>query len=207
MLGGKPVKIDNGNKLFPDPPDMADVDPPDMGDVDPLDDDDLDVMMVQGWQCDDDGKAEWCLAQMRDAQSVISIMEAHYKEQMEKIRTREQRRIDVMITYLRRYLVMLRSKGVAHATKSADTYKLPSGTLEIRHGTWEYQRDEDAMVEWLRRADMDDYVKVVTKTTPAWGELKKLTTTQEDGSVVIKETGEVVEGVRAVLKPDTFSVK
>ena len=200
MLGGQPIKVTDGSRLH-DPLPAAEPE------VDPLDDEELDGLLVQGWQCDDDSKAEWCVRQIRDAQDTLKRWEEHYTRQMEKIRKSQQNRIDTMTVYLRRYLIHQREAGLVKSTKTADSYHLPSALLELKHGTWEYQRDEDTLVQWLRNADMDDYIKVVTKTSPNWAELKKLTTTKETGEIVIKETGEIVEGVRAILKPDTFNIK
>jgi hypothetical protein len=189
----------NENKLIPETPDMAD--------VDPLDEDNLDGPMVQGWQCDDDGKAEWCIAQLRDAKATIDMWEAHYKEQFEKIKTREQHRIDVMTTYLRRYLISQREQGLTKSTKTTDKYSLPSGVLTLKRGGWDYTRNEQELVEWLRHADMGDYIKETVKYTPMWGELKKLTKTDDSGNVVLAETGEIINGVKAVMAPDSFKIE
>ena len=178
-------------KLLPDP--------------DLLDDDDLDEPLVEGWKCDNDEKAEWCLRMIKSSEEEIKRWEAHYAAQLEKIRTYHQRRIDTMTTYLRRYLLQQREAGLVKQTKTQVSYKLPGGTLRLKQGSWEYQRDDEQLCAWLQSSDMTELIKI--KTSPDWAGLKKLTMTTDEGKVVLAETGEVIPGVTAAMKPDSFVVE
>lgn len=171
------------------------------------DDDEDETMspLVDGWVCDDDGKAEWCLKQIRDAEDTIKRWEEHYAQQLDRIRKAQQRRIDTMTVYLRRYLLMQRDAGMVKSTKTQDSYGLPSGTLRLKHGGVEYKRDDDKLVAWLQDTELDALIKV--KLSPDWAGLKKLVSAQADGNVVLTETGEIISGVTAVQKQDSFVIE
>ena len=167
--------------------------------------DDLFAFSDDAWTCDSDEKAEWCMARIRSAQQTVKNWEAHYAKQMDGIRKREQRTIDWMSMQLRRYLLKRKESGLVKSTKTADSYALPGGTLKLKHGGWDYQRDADALLAWIQSEGMEDLVKV--KLEPKWAELKKQTLTMANGDVVMKDSGEVVKGVRAVMKPDEFVIE
>ena len=167
--------------------------------------DDLFTFSDDAWTCDSDEKAEWCLSMIRAAQQTVKNWEAHYAKQMDGIRKREQRRIDWMSMQLRRHLIKQRDAGLVKSTKTADSYALPGGTLKLKRGTWDYQRDAEQLVAWIQSEGMEDLVKV--KLEPKWAELKKQTITMANGDVVMKDSGEIVQGVRAVMKPDEFVIE
>ena len=64
--------------------------------------------------------------------------------------------------------------------------------------------NDEQLVGWLAANDMTDYIK--TKQTVAWSDLKKSLDLSGDVPVV-KETGEVVEGVTFEDVPETFEIK
>ncbi len=45
------------------------------------------------------------------------------------------------------------------ATKTQETYKLPSGTLKLRYQQLEYKRNEELLLKWLRENNMETYIK------------------------------------------------
>ena len=167
--------------------------------------DDLFTFSDDAWTCDSDEKAEWCMARIRSAQQSIQNWEAHYKRQMDGIRKREQRTIDWMTVQLRKYLMRQKEANLVKSTKTADSYALPGGTLKLKHGTWDYQRDADALLAWIQNEGMEDLVKI--KLEPKWADLKKQTITMTNGDVVMKDSGEIVQGVKAVMKPDEFVIE
>lgn len=93
----------------------------------------------------------------------------------------------------------------AKETKTQKSYKLLSGSLVLKCGGYEYKRDEAGLCAWLEKSGYGDFVKVEKKSQ--WGQLKPGLCVNEDGSVAIGETGEIVEGVSAERKPDEFNVK
>ena len=64
------------------------------------------------------------------------------------------------------------------------------------------ERDE-ALLAFLKQSGNDDMIQTTEK--PRWGEYKKRLSIQ-GGAVVDTLTGEIVEGVTVIEKPNTFSV-
>lgn len=156
---------------------------------------------------DDDAKAEWCLQKIREADASAKKFLDFYEQQIVQIKQRRDSYIQRMQLYLRRYLIRQREQGLTKSTKTTDKYELPSGVLTLKRGGWDYNRNEPELVAWLRHAGMDTYIKETVKYSPMWGELKKLTKTDDSGNIVLTETGEVVEGVKAVMAPDSFKIE
>ena len=88
-------------------------------------------------------------------------------------------------------------------TKTTEKYNLLHGTLTMKIGGAAFTRDDTKLVAWLKENGHGELVKV--KEEPAWGDLKKQL--EVVGSVaVIKETGEILEGVEVTQAPYTFKV-
>ena len=171
------------------------------------DDDEEESTFVSTFIVDDDAKAEWCLGKIREIEKSQQMWLDFYNSQIDRVKKHHDRVVDRMKLYLRRYLVMQREKGLVKSTKLADKYTLPSGVLTLKRGGWDYNRDDTELLDWLRQANMTNYIKETPKYTPMWGELKKLTKTDDNGNIVLAETGEVVHGVKAVMAPDSFEIK
>lgn len=67
-----------------------------------------------------------------------------------------------------------------------------------------FNRDDAKLVTWLKENGFGEYVKV--KEEPAWGDLKKQIEVVGT-SAVIKDTGEILEGIEVSQAPDTFKVE
>nr|DAM46209.1 MAG TPA: hypothetical protein [Caudoviricetes sp.] len=83
------------------------------------------------------------------------------------------------------------------------TIKLPWATLKSQKKPQDYIRDDDRLLGWVQD-NAADYVKV--STSVAWGELKKQLVVA-GGKVLLKETGEVVEGVEPKPVEISFNVE
>lgn len=83
------------------------------------------------------------------------------------------------------------------------TIKLPWATLTCRRKPQDYTKDDGRLLEWVQ-GNAADYVKV--STSVAWGELKKQLVVA-GGKVLLKETGEVVEGVEPKPIEISFGVE
>ena len=89
------------------------------------------------------------------------------------------------------------------ATKTQETYSLPSGKLVWKKESVSIRRDEDALLAWAK-ANAPQLVETTEKTR--WGELKKALT-EKDGRYIYAETGEVVPGLMPEEVPGRFEVK
>lgn len=67
-----------------------------------------------------------------------------------------------------------------------------SGTLTRKFGSRQIKQDDDKLLEFLKASGNLEYIE--TEEKPRWGDYKKRLEIM-DGSVVDKETGEIVEGV------------
>lgn len=150
---------------------------------------------------DDDGKANWAVQRIQEAQAEILQWRAYYKDAMEKIEKRQMSRIEYLKHMLSEYFATVPH----HSTKTQDSYDLPSGKLVRKYPGPKYEVEDAALVEWLKQSGMTDFVKVETKEKPAWGELKKQVTVS--GTNVVTEDGEIVPGVTVVNQEPTFEIK
>ena len=89
------------------------------------------------------------------------------------------------------------------ATKTKESYRLLSGTLTRKYGGAQMKQDDAQLVQYLKDSGQLEFIK--TEEKPKWGEFKKRLEIM-GGSAVDKETGEIVEAVQIIEKPDTFSV-
>ena len=65
------------------------------------------------------------------------------------------------------------------------------------------KQDDAQLVQYLKDSGQLEFIK--TEEKPKWGDFKKRLEIVS-GSVVDKETGEIVEAVQIIEKPDSFSV-
>ena len=92
------------------------------------------------------------------------------------------------------------------STKTQDTYQLLSGKLVRKRPSVTFEVDDAKLLEWLDSTNREDMIKTTRK--PAWAEIKKLLTGDaETGLAVIEETGECVDGIKAVETPGSFDIK
>lgn len=88
-------------------------------------------------------------------------------------------------------------------TKTKHSYRLLSGTLVKKIGGSTMKQDDDALLAYLKASGNEDMIQNTEK--PKWGEFRKRLEIV-GGQIVDKTTGELVEGVQIIEKPDTFTV-
>lgn len=88
-------------------------------------------------------------------------------------------------------------------TKTKHSYRLLSGTLVKKIGGSTMKQDDDTLLAYLKASGNEDMIQNTEK--PKWGEFKKRLEIV-GGQIVDKTTGELVEGVQIIEKPDTFTV-
>lgn len=157
----------------------------------------------------DDDVADWAIGKIAEArreyQRIKELAEreiARINAKVEQARLRMEADTSYLTNRLEDYAAGVQPSKV---TKTGSTYKLINGTLRRRFGGVEYHRDDEALLRWLQETGRAELIKL--KASPDWAGLKKQTEVNEDGIVVIPETGEVVEGVTTERKPDTFEVE
>lgn len=150
---------------------------------------------------DDDSKADWAVRKIAEHRAEVEKWEKHFETQMERIRATEQASIDYLTRLLKDYFTTVPHK----ATKTEESYKLPSGKIFMKAQQPKYIRDEEEMTAWAKE-NRPELVKTTVTETTDWNTLKKSTTTLDDGSVVDALTGEVIPGVKAEHRDPEFKV-
>lgn len=159
-----------------------------------------------GWRIADDDTADWAVAKIAEERTELSRIKDLADEQisriMEKVRAAEKR-YENGTAYLTSKLAEYFNTVPHKKTKTTESYRLLSGTLKMKLGGVSMQQDDEKLLEYLKASGNVDMIKTTEK--PMWGEFKK-NLQIVDGVVVDKNSGEIVEGVEVIEKPDTFSV-
>lgn len=160
------------------------------------------------FRIDNDQKAEWALAKIREEQAeaqrimnVCKSMILHYEEQMKKA----EEGLEKKTSYLRSQLEQYFDSVEKRRTKTQEVYKLPSGTLRRKYPKPEFKRDDEALLKWIKANKINAHLYIRVKETPDWANLKKAI--QVVGNKAVDENGEVVEGITVVDRPPVFEVE
>lgn len=161
----------------------------------------------EGFVIDNDQKAEWALRKISehraDAQRMADVCDAEINRYTQiKAEAEEKSRKDCSFleSRLRAYFDTVPHK----ATKTQESYKLPSGVLKIKARDPEYVHDDAVLIEWVKAQGLNDLLKV--EPSLKWGDMKdKLTINGE--TAVYTETGEIVPGVKIVEREPVFKVE
>ena len=158
------------------------------------------------FKIDTDQKAEWALNIIREeqaeAQRLINVCNSqilYYQSEIRKVQDKLENKTGNLKAMLFDYFQTVPRK----ATKTQETYSLPSGKLKLKYPQPEYKRDDSKLVEWLENSGKTDYIKI--KKSPDWAALKKAITVV--GDKVADENGEIVEGVKVVEREPEFTVE
>lgn len=152
-------------------------------------------------------KADWALRKLAKirrqreenrklAQAEIARIRQWLAAEEERLERDEAYFLSLLADYHRRLL---------EEDPKAKTVRLPHGVLKMRAQAPEFERDEERLLEWLDARGMGEFVRV--KREPDWQRLKPLLAPTPGGAVVVADTGEVVEGVRAVLRAPKFAAE
>lgn len=158
------------------------------------------------WRIADDACADWAVAKIAEERAEFDRIKRLADEQinriLEKVAAAERRYkngTDYLTGKLAEYF-----KTVPHKkTKTTESYRLLSGTLKVKLGGVSMNQDDEKLLAYLKASGNGEMVQTTEK--PRWGEFKKRLEIVGD-VVVDKTTGEVVDGVEIVVKPDAFTV-
>lgn len=171
------------------------------------------VQVRERFEVDNDMKAEWCIAKIRKARreqqeqkEELARQMKFYQDQMDFIDKKTDEDVSFFESILREYFEHRASDGFAKETKTKISYKLPSGELILKHQEpeYEYKTEQDKAIEYCEQNGLTQYIKVEKKL--AWSDLKKKVSVSGDG-VVLKETGEIVPGIKVTEREDKFEVE
>ena len=158
------------------------------------------------WRITDDGCADWACQKIAEEKAELDRITALGESQIEKIQQRldaAQRRYENGTRFLTGKLAEYFETVPHKTTKTKHSYRLLSGTLVKKIGGRTMKQDDDALLAYLKASGNEDMIQNTEK--PKWGEFKKQLEIV-GGQIVDKTTGELVEGVQIIEKPDTFTV-
>lgn len=158
------------------------------------------------WRIADDGCADWAVRKLAEEKAELDRIKILADEQTQRIKEKvklSERRYENSTAFLTGKLQEYFETVPHRSTAIQQSYRLLSGSLIKKLGGPSMTYNSGKLLEWLKSCNLSDYVKV--EESPMWGELKKKL--KIIGSfAVIEDTGEVVEGVEIVEKPDVFIV-
>ena len=152
----------------------------------------------EGWVCETDQDAEWCLLQIKRAQAEKERWKEHYKEALASVTASCDETIARMEHFLYAYFLTVPHKH----TKTEENYSLPSGKIMIKKQDIDYEYDEAEVMEWLK-AHGKGFIKV--KESLDWSELKATLTVM--GETVADDDAEIIPCIKAVEREPVFKVQ
>ena len=168
----------------------------------------IDDMENQRFRIQDDNQADWALRKIARARQDMKEAEETAAIEIEKINRWLDGQRDESLRTERFFTALLQEYYEPRFMTNPDkkTYKLPSGKVQRRTQQPQFDRDNEALLAWLKQRGMTDYIEV--KETPKWGELKQQVQVVGE-HVVIKDgplKGEIIDGVEVVHRPPIFRV-
>lgn len=154
---------------------------------------------LQEVACFDDASAEYLIRRIREANDQYDRMAEWYEFQLKKLREVRDNTVAWAERGLRSYLDMVPAK----VTKTQISYDLPGGKLALKAQAPEYERDDEALVPWLKGNGMTEMVKI--KESANWAELKKALKEGPEGTMITAD-GEIVPGVKVIEREPKFTV-
>ena len=149
---------------------------------------------------DNDKKAEWAARKIREARQDTKAWMEYYERQLSAIRRANEDTEAYFAALLADYFETVPHK----ATKTQESYSLPSCKLVLKAQQPEFNRDEAVLCDYLDKKGRDDLVKITRRAD--WAALKKTLKVMEDGTCVDAD-GEVVEGVQAFSRLPEFKIE
>ena len=158
------------------------------------------------WRITDDGCADWACRKIAEEKAELDRIRELADAQIQKIEEKvaaAERRFQNGTRFLTGKLAEYFETVPHKTTKTKASYRLLSGTLTRKFGSTTMKQDDEKLVQFFKDSGQLEFIK--TEEKPRWGDFKKRLEIM-GGSVVDKETGEIVEGVTVETKPDTFTV-
>lgn len=162
------------------------------------------------WEISNDSEAEWLIDKVNEDLIEINRFELSLtnkieilKEKLDKVKKEKENKIARRDSYLLRYFEEIPDE-LKKKSKTMEKYRLPSGEIIKKYPAPEFKRDNEALVKWLKENKMNNYIEV--KESAKWADLKKATKTI-GSSVILEETGEIIEGIEVIERAPTLEFK
>lgn len=159
-----------------------------------------------GWRITDDACADWAVQKIAEERAEFERIKALADKEIDRIMEKVQaaeRRHENGTAYLTAKLAEYFATVPHKTTKTTRSYRLLSGVLKMKLGGVSMKQDDAKLLEYLKTSGHSDMIK--TSESVKWGDYKKRLEIV-GGVVVDKATGEIVEGVDVIEKPDVFTI-
>lgn len=160
----------------------------------------------ESFKIDTDLKAEWAVNKIlkaREKRDRMIRVANHEIERFQNIIRNEEEKCEKetgnLKFLLQEFFKAQSANGMTKATKTQESYKLPSAKLKLKYSAPKILHDDSTLI-----ARYVDYVENVPKLK--WAELKKTLKIVGD-NVIDTVTGEVVEGCAVVNSEEVFEVE
>ena len=146
-----------------------------------------------------DLEAGWQLERRRKIVEDRDELIAFYKARIDAAKADAEFKLGFIDRALRAFYDTVPHK----TTKTQEYYALPGGKIMMKAQDPEYERDDKAVIEWLKANNGASYVKTEEKLD--WDSLKDETTVV--GETIVNSDGEVIPGVKVVAREPKFFVQ
>lgn len=159
---------------------------------------------------DNDKKADWAIAQIKEAEAERDRLVELAREQLKDLTDRIDEindKCDNDTAYLKSLLCEYFRTVPHKETKTQETYKLLSGSLVMKKPSVKIDHNDDKLIEYLENNDGGDYIKL--KKSVDWAEFKKNLIITDSGEIVDSELGTVIDSSVCSLEevPASFNIK
>ena len=155
-----------------------------------------------------DAQAKWALTKIKEARADRDFWVNWYNQKIKEVKEQTDYNTANLEAALAAYF-----DTVPHRkTDTQEIYDLPGGKLVLKLQSPEFKRDDDKVIEWLKKNGGNQFIKV--KEELNWSALKDATAVL-DGHIVygdeVTEDGEIVPlfvpGIDVVDRPVKFVVE
>ncbi len=150
----------------------------------------------QKFKVADKASAEWCLRkiaaykkEMQENQDIVNAEIQRLNEWLTQVNKHSQERIDYLTGLLQEYLTK-----VAEEDPKCKSIKLPHGTIRFKKQQPEWIYNDEKILKWLKQ-NKPELIQIIEKYNK--NDIKRL----------VKETGEIIDGVEIQFKEDKFEVE
>lgn len=147
------------------------------------------------WEVRTFDDASWASRKAARARAEIARIEAWRERETARLNNAADREIERLASIAESYesrLIEFLNREI-QAGRPVKTLDLPGGVVSVRKAQAKVTLDESTFLAWAKR-HAPEFVKTEIKEKPKLADLKKAAQLDESGNVILKSTGEIVEG-------------
>lgn len=154
----------------------------------------VELLPVEG-----DMEADKLIKEIREAEETKSFWKSYYQEKLKEV----NETCDVIINNNKQRLRLYFDSVPHKKTATQEKYMLPSGKLVLKDQEPDYNRDDKAVIKFLKANGGEKFVKV--KEELDWSGLKK--TLLIAGETAANEDGIPIPGIKVIERDRAFTIE